>query len=350
MRVLLSNDDGPPGTDSPFIVGLVGEMVKKGWNVSVVIPSSQKSWISKAFQIRDQVHASFIYPTLDNKIGPYDALHQPRGVRDGELGEWILLDGTPATCVNIGIHHFSKEPFDLVVSGPNYGRNTSNAFSLSSGTIGGAMEGSLCGIKSIAISYAIVDKPIPQHSIYVSQTAVADRIAVQLIEKLYASWPKDSADLYSINIPLVHQLSDQSKIQWTNLYRGRYGRLFKATQPDHPSISKITTTPQDESTREGSMTFRVTLTVVDREARAVGPGGVLPNGEGPSKPVDVSDDRLTFVFAPDIKMLIDPRSDLPDDCDAWAIQNGIISVTALKTGFEQVPIHIAKNITELGKL
>jgi tubulin--tyrosine ligase len=43
---------------------------------------------------------------------------------------------------------------DLVLSGPNFGRNTTAIFALSSGTIGGALEGAVCGKKAIALSYA----------------------------------------------------------------------------------------------------------------------------------------------------------------------------------------------------
>jgi 5'/3'-nucleotidase SurE len=56
----------------------------------------------------------------------------------------MLIVGTPSTCTNIGLHHVSGEaPFDLVISGPNFGRNSSTVFTLSSGTIGGAMEAAL---------------------------------------------------------------------------------------------------------------------------------------------------------------------------------------------------------------
>lgn len=69
----------------------------------------------------------------------------PRPLEDGEVGEWILLEGvcvypyravsvtysyfwgvkqTPATCTNIGLHNLYPDEIDLVVSGPNFGTNT----------------------------------------------------------------------------------------------------------------------------------------------------------------------------------------------------------------------------------
>lgn len=57
----------------------------------------------------------------------------------------MIIAGTPSTCTNIGLHHVTggDEPFDLVISGPNFGRNSSTVFTLGSGTIGGAMEAAL---------------------------------------------------------------------------------------------------------------------------------------------------------------------------------------------------------------
>lgn len=41
-RVLLVNDDGPPGKNSPHVLGLYKELVSIGWDVTVVLPSSRK--------------------------------------------------------------------------------------------------------------------------------------------------------------------------------------------------------------------------------------------------------------------------------------------------------------------
>jgi 5'/3'-nucleotidase SurE len=67
-------------------------------------------------------------------IGFYLMVHQ--------LGGYNL--GTPSTCANIGLHYVAGDtPYDLVISGPNFGRNSSTVFTLGSGTIGGAMEAAL---------------------------------------------------------------------------------------------------------------------------------------------------------------------------------------------------------------
>ena len=72
----------------------------------------------------------------------------------------LLVDSTPASCIQIGLFHYFQErgPIDLVISGPNYGRNTTAVFALSSGTLGGALEAAVCGKRAIAVSYAFFDR------------------------------------------------------------------------------------------------------------------------------------------------------------------------------------------------
>lgn len=57
----------------------------------------------------------------------------------------MLVNGTPAACSQIGLHHFFKErgEVDLVISGPNFGRNSSAVYAMSSGTLGGGFEAAL---------------------------------------------------------------------------------------------------------------------------------------------------------------------------------------------------------------
>ena len=117
--------------------------------------------------------------------------------QDGE--EWILVNGTPATCAQLGLHHFFQDrpPVDLVISGPNYGRNSTSLFSLSSGTVGGAMEAAVCQKKAVALSFAFWSRNHDPELI-----AGACRQSVKLIEHLYQNWDAD-VDLYSCNVPVV---------------------------------------------------------------------------------------------------------------------------------------------------
>lgn len=129
---------------------------------------------------------------------------------DGE--EWILVDGTPASCVQIGLYHMFKDrqPVDLVLSGPNYGRNTTALFALSSGTLGGALEGAVNGKRSVALSYAFTSR---EHDPEI--LAAASKLSTKLIEKLWNEWP-DDVHVYSINVPLQPGV-ETAKIVYTQM-------------------------------------------------------------------------------------------------------------------------------------
>ncbi|ODQ68485.1 TTL-domain-containing protein [Nadsonia fulvescens var. elongata DSM 6958] len=223
MHVLVTNDDGPPcDIISPFIHHLI-EALKKNtdWDISVALPNSQKSWIGKAHMIGQTITASYITPSKvigEPYTGPYD---QPKN--NGEE-EWILLDGTPATCSNIGVNHLFKRkgPVDLVISGPNLGGNSGAVFIMSSGTVGAAMEGALCGVKSIGLSYAYKTK---EHDTDV--VIEATRLGVEIVKHLYENWPKDdSVDLYSVNIPLVDTLSSSTPIIYSDILQNKWVSAF----------------------------------------------------------------------------------------------------------------------------
>ena len=68
---------------------------------------------------------------------------------------------------------------DLVVSGPNYGRNTTAVFALSSGTLGGALEAAVCKRRAVAVSYAFFSR---NHDTGIIQKA--SRQSVRVIEAL----------------------------------------------------------------------------------------------------------------------------------------------------------------------
>lgn len=126
----VTNDDGPPSNQSsPYVHSLIHSLQSAGHVVSVVLPHVQRSWIGKAHLIGAAVKPTYFRPgTLHKDDG---TTHEfPRGHIDGEDDEdgdeWVLIDSTPASCVQIGLYHFFQErgPIDMVVSGPNYGRNS----------------------------------------------------------------------------------------------------------------------------------------------------------------------------------------------------------------------------------
>ena len=63
------------------------------------------------------------------------------------------LRGTPTDCVIMAVTHVMPEKPDLVLSGVNSGANLADDVTYS-GTVAGAMEGTLLGVRSIALSQA----------------------------------------------------------------------------------------------------------------------------------------------------------------------------------------------------
>jgi 5'-nucleotidase len=77
-------------------------------------------------------------------------LHRP--LRVTRLRErWFAVNGTPSDCVNLGVLGFLPERPVLVASGINHGSNLGDDVTYS-GTVSAAMEGTLLGVSSLAIS------------------------------------------------------------------------------------------------------------------------------------------------------------------------------------------------------
>ncbi|CUA72717.1 hypothetical protein RSOLAG22IIIB_10251 [Rhizoctonia solani] len=265
VRVLLTNDDGPPAKDSPYILGLYLELKKLGWDIRVVLPASQKSWIGKAYVIHNVVHGQYFYPKGD---GTGEIRDTTRPLQDGEVGEWILLEGTPATCTNIALHNIYPGEIDLVVSGPNFGLNAGTAFALSSGTIGAAMSGALSRVRSVAISYGNLRGASPS-----KYNAPAQALAGRIIKRLWENWGADKhglrlneVDLYNVNIPFTSQLTQPEGMEvcWTILRGNSYGQLFRSQEEIEASIGRAesgpsppTTTPFDQLQKGSECEFPV---------------------------------------------------------------------------------------------
>jgi tubulin---tyrosine ligase len=258
MHILIVNDDGPPSPQSsPYVHSLVRALQAKGHVVSVCLPHTQRSWIGKAHMIGQTVKPTYYRPpplptppaglrAVGDDGGDISegSIHTRPSTKSGEE-EWVLVDGTPASCVQIGLYHFFRErgPIDLVVSGPNYGRNTTAVFALSSGTLGGALEAAVCRRRAIALSYAFFSR---NHDPVV--VAGASAHAVRVIESLAAGWPGDgSVDLYSVNVPLVPDVGSHRTV-WTGMLQNYWeeGSCFKETE-----ASVADEDEEEERIREG---------------------------------------------------------------------------------------------------
>ena len=133
MRILVTNDDG---VHSEGLWSLAASLADIG-RVSVVAPDRDNSGISAAISITNVVRAR----RVESPIAGVDA---------------TSVQGTPADCAILALESLYDERFDLVVSGINHGANLGLDV-LSSGTVGAAIQGSLRGIPSIAVSVASLE-------------------------------------------------------------------------------------------------------------------------------------------------------------------------------------------------
>lgn len=78
-------------------------------------------------------------------------LHRPLRVTRTDDGGYVI-DGTPTDCVLVAVNQLLDERPDFILSGVNHGPNMGEDV-LYSGTVAAAMEGTILGIPSIAISF-----------------------------------------------------------------------------------------------------------------------------------------------------------------------------------------------------
>jgi tubulin---tyrosine ligase len=303
MHILVINDDGPPSNQSsPYVHTLVKALQSAGHRVSVIIPNVQRSWIGKAHIVGQTLTPSYFRPGTLLKD---DGIESPRPFNDGGE-EWVLIDGTPASCAQIGLHHVFNDrgPIDLVLSGPNYGRNTTAVFALSSGTIGGALEGAVNGKKAIALSYAFDSR---EHDLDIISEASA--LSAKLIEKLAGEWPED-VHLYSINVPLRKGVAN-TKILYTTMIQNQW-----------TSGSSFDELPENAT---GADPNKEELKIRD---------GAEVNGDAPT--TTGSRNHCTYKWAPkfaDIRKAVEDAG----QGDGWEVSQGHVSVTPLRANFWHLP-------------
>lgn len=236
MHVLLTNDDGPLNDfAAPYIKYLVDEIKRStDWDLSIVVPDQQRSWIGKAHFAGKTLTSTYIYTGIstDKKTPAINAYKGPFNTPQAEFAtsefqEWCLLDSTPAACADIGIHHLysqtKNKPIDLVLSGPNFGKNSSNLYIMTSGTVGAAIEAVTHGVPAIAMSYSFNNL---DHDYDILKEAA--KISVRLVRDLYQELKvNDKIDLFSINIPLVESLKlGTTKVKYAPILRNSWKSIY----------------------------------------------------------------------------------------------------------------------------
>jgi 5'/3'-nucleotidase SurE len=210
----------------------VNALQASGHQVSVAIPAASRSWIGKAHIIEASLTASYVHPDFFREDGTWDETPTPQDDSD-----WVVIqNGTPASCAQLGLYNLftDRPPVDLVISGPNHGRNASTIYNLSSGTVGGALEAVFCGKRGIAISFGSKD---PQTDVVI---AAAARLAVRLVDHLYAVWD-ERVELYNINIPMREDVEGRPVLYTRTLpYYWSRGCLYAETGAEKKLTNGLT--------------------------------------------------------------------------------------------------------------
>ena len=168
MRILLTNDDGIHAPGLEILEKIAAELSDDVW---VVAPETDQSGLSHSLSLNDPLRLRTI---TDRKFA---------------------LRGTPTDCVIMAVRGILGGKPDLVLSGVNSGQNIADDVTYS-GTIAGAIEGTLLGVPSIALSQAYTfEAGVRQIPWDTAATHAPD-----LIRKLI-DFGFPEAVLYNINFP-----------------------------------------------------------------------------------------------------------------------------------------------------
>ncbi|MGB3415303.1 MAG: 5'/3'-nucleotidase SurE [Mesorhizobium sp.] len=168
MRILLTNDDGIHAEGLVVLERIARTLSDDVW---VVAPETDQSGYAHSLSISEPLRL--------------------RKVADKKFA----VRGTPTDCVIMGVKHVLPGAPDLILSGVNSGANVADDITYS-GTVAGAMEGTLLGVRSIALSQAYRydgdDRFVPYET--------TEALAPALMKKLVAM-PLPQGVLLNVNFP-----------------------------------------------------------------------------------------------------------------------------------------------------
>lgn len=193
MKILCTNDDGYLATG----LQVLASAARRFGEVTVVAPDREQSATSHSL-----------------------TLHHPLRSRRASDGT-LVVDGTPTDCVILAVNALLEHRPDICFSGINHGTNMGEDV-LYSGTVAAAMEATVLGIPSVALSYAS-----PQ---FESIEAWEEPVA-QLLEGIVAQRRFPESTLLNINLPPIHP-SEVKGVRITSLGERRYSEsLTRAHDP-----------------------------------------------------------------------------------------------------------------------
>jgi len=179
LRILITNDDGINAPGLEVLHAIASEIAGPDGEVWTVAPAFEQSGVGHCI--------SYTHPTMIAELG------QRR----------FAAEGAPADCVLAGVHHVLKDnPPDLVLSGVNRGNNAGENV-VYSGTVGGAMEGALQGIRSIALSQYIGPENRSPELMFNAAAVHGAAVVRALLDK--GNWTQGGGYgvFYNVNFPPV---------------------------------------------------------------------------------------------------------------------------------------------------
>jgi 5'-nucleotidase len=206
LSILLTNDDG---YQAAGLRALWRELDEE-FDTTVVAPSGQRSWIGKAISNREPLTVS--QETVDGKQ------------------IFVVHDGTPADCTNIGIYHLLPQKPALVISGINNGANFTNSLILASGTVGGALEAALDGVLGIAASLDIDEEmEIVLRGAYRPEHLDLFAPAARTVRHFVRSWlaRMDAAHVKLVNLLLPLHIPENPEFIQSEPLPYIYGSVFE---------------------------------------------------------------------------------------------------------------------------
>ena len=193
LRLLICNDDG---VFADGIQTLAAEARSRGHHVTVVCPDQERSATGHGLTLQTPIRAERADELFAEGVTAW------------------ACSGTPADCVKLALFRLLEEPPDLVLSGINHGPNLGTDV-LYSGTVAAAMEGTIEGLPSIAVSAA---------DFRWRDFRPAARLALEVAEGMLANgWPEGL--LLNLNVPPVAAES-MGPLRWCRTAVRRYVDQF----------------------------------------------------------------------------------------------------------------------------
>ncbi len=178
MRILITNDDGISAPGLAVAEAIAAEIAGSDADVWIVAPAFEQSGVGHC--------VSYIRPMRLEPLGP----------------RRFAVEGSPADCVLAAVGEVLRDrPPDLVISGVNRGHNLAED-TLYSGTVGGAMEAALAGLRAVALSQYFGPPDREARDPFDAARGWGARICRRLIEA--AAWaPTPYGVFYNLNFPAL---------------------------------------------------------------------------------------------------------------------------------------------------